>query len=56
MKLYTIKQVSEMFQVSEQSVRRWIKNGKLKAIKIGYIRISEEELNSFIKPKDESGK
>lgn len=56
MKLYTIKEISEMFRVSEQSVRRWIKQGKLKAVRIGNIRISEEELNSFIKPAVESEK
>lgn len=45
----TIKEVAEEFKVSVKTVRRWIKAGRLKAIKIdGTIRINEEEFNRLI--------
>lgn len=49
-KLYTIKQVAEMFSVHPNTVRRWIKQGKLKTIKleVGTERITESELKVFM--------
>lgn len=32
--LYTVKQVAQMFQVSDYTVREWIKTGLLQGIKI----------------------
>lgn len=34
-RLLTIKDVVEELQVTERTVRRWIADGKLKAVKIG---------------------
>lgn len=53
-KLYTIKQVAEMFSVHPNTVRRWIKQGKLKTIKleVGTERITESELRVFMGVED----
>jgi excisionase family DNA binding protein len=33
-KQFTINEVAEMIRISERTVRRWIKSGRLRAIKI----------------------
>jgi len=48
-KLLTIKEVADYLRVSERSVLRYIEAGRLKAIKVGYWRVSEKELQDFIK-------
>jgi len=48
-KLLTIKEVAKYLRVSERSVLRYIEAGRLKATKIGYWRISEKDLEGFIK-------
>jgi len=47
---YTIEEVSNIFKVSPESVRRWVRAKKLPAIKLGgkYIRIEAKSLNVFI--------
>ena len=43
---YTIKQIAEEFQVHERTVMRWIRDGKLQAMRFGKsVRITEEEMN-----------
>ena len=51
MKLLTIKQVAERLGVCRASVWRYIRKGKLKAIKYTArnFRISEKDLNQFLK-------
>lgn len=50
MGLLTVKDVASELNVTEQSVRRWIKQGKLQRIKLSKsIRIAPEELQRFIK-------
>lgn len=45
----TIKEVAELFQVNEMTIRRWIDSGKLKAFQADrIIRISNDELKRFI--------
>lgn len=47
-RLYTVSQIAIMIKVHPLSVRRYIKEGKLKAIKIGgNVRIPESSLNTF---------
>jgi excisionase family DNA binding protein len=47
--LYTIEQVAEILQVSIPTVRKLIKDRKLKAIRVGVqIRIRKEDLDSFL--------
>lgn len=44
----TVRDVAERLKVSQRTVRRWIDQGYLQAIKIGRtVRISEEELSSL---------
>lgn len=47
---YTTKEVAEMLKVHNESVRRWIRQGDLPAVKLGgkYIRISSNDLQEFI--------
>lgn len=47
---YTVEQVSELLQVHWQTVLNYIKNGKLKALRLGKgYRIQKEDLDEFIK-------
>lgn len=47
--VYTIEDVADILKVSVYTVRNYIKDGKIKAIKnMGSIRVSEGELNKFI--------
>lgn len=48
-KLLNVKEVAKLLRVSERTVFRYIHSGKLKAAKIGYWRITEEDVNTFIK-------
>ena len=50
---YTAKAVADRFGVSVTTVWDWIKNGKLKAVKINSrnIRISEQAIADFIEEK-----
>ena len=48
-KFYTVQEVADLLQVHWQSVLNYIKNGKLKALKLGKgYRISKESLDEFI--------
>lgn len=45
----TIQQLAEFFQVDQQTIRRAIKSGKLKAFKLGKDwRIYREEVKNYI--------
>jgi len=48
-RFYTIKEVAELFKVSDGGVRKWLKTGKLKGIKLGRIwRIKKSDLDEFV--------
>ncbi|OGG40577.1 hypothetical protein A2118_00880 [Candidatus Kaiserbacteria bacterium GWA2_50_9] len=47
-KIYRIAEAKKMLGVSERSIFRYIHDGKLRATKIGYWRISNADLNRFI--------
>ncbi len=48
-KFYTIKEVAELLKVSDGAVRKWLKSGKLKGIKLGRIwRIKKSDLDEFV--------
>lgn len=55
-KAYDVQEVAEMLHISAQTVRAYIKQGKLKAQKAGnkYV-ITEETLKAFIKGGVEYG-
>lgn len=48
-KVYTVAEVMEILQVTQRTVYAYIKNGNLKAVKLGkYWRIRHEDLKEFI--------
>ena len=54
--MLTIKELAEKLRVHERTVRRWIKQGKIRVIKVDRaIRISDEEYNRLIGGKNEKG-
>ena len=47
--MYTLQEVADMLNVSNRTVRNWIKSGKLPALKIvRQYRITKEDLAAFI--------
>ena len=52
MKTYSVKDIAELLKTNPETVRRWIRNGKLKAAqesRKGGNTVTEEELNQFLK-------
>lgn len=52
MRTYTVKEVAEILQVNPETVRRWIRANKLRAVKTsnkGGNKILESELKAFLK-------
>ena len=50
--LYEVKDVAKMLGVSERTVRRWIEDKKLKAMKLGRgWRIEHDDLMEFMKTR-----
>jgi excisionase family DNA binding protein len=46
---YTVEEVAQQFKVSDQTVRNWIKKGRLQAIQVAsVIRIPESAINDFL--------
>ncbi|OGG47015.1 hypothetical protein A2671_00535 [Candidatus Kaiserbacteria bacterium RIFCSPHIGHO2_01_FULL_49_13] len=48
-KFLTLREAAKYLRVSERSLYRYISNGRLKATKVGYWRISESDLEAFIR-------
>jgi excisionase family DNA binding protein len=47
--LYTVKEVRDILKVTQRTLYNYIKNGDLKAVKIGkYWRIRESDLQEFL--------
>lgn len=47
-KSFTLKKVTQILRVSERTVMRYFKSGKLKASKLGQWRIREKNLEEFL--------
>lgn len=48
-KIYTLKQVAELLQVSRQTIYNYIRDGKLQATQTGKeYRVTNEQLEAFI--------
>lgn len=48
---YTVEEVSTLLKVHPNTVRAWIRQGKLEAIKINTLtRIEQADLETFMKP------
>ena len=58
MKLYTVEEVAQILSVTPRTVQNYVKDKKLKSIKIAdyLVRITEEQLNDFIFNGKVSGK
>ncbi len=50
LRFYTTDEVAKLLQVDPESVRRYVRSGQLKAIRLGgkFIRIDKDDLNEFI--------
>lgn len=49
LRVYTIEQVAEKLSVTRRTVYSYVKEGKLKAVKIGkYWRVTEDNLKAFL--------
>lgn len=52
-KYYTTKSVAELFECHENTILKWIKDGKLPAFRIGRgWRIKQSDLDKFTKPQN----
>ncbi len=50
MKYLSSEQIAESLNVSAQSVRAWLRKGKLKGVKVGRLwRVRESDLEGFLK-------
>ena len=48
-KLYTTKEVAEMLKLNERTIKRYIKEGTLKAVRIGSaVRITEQAIKDMM--------
>jgi len=47
----TIRETAQKLDISEESVRDFIKAKKLRAVKIGQWRVNPEDLEAFIKSR-----
>ena len=47
-KLLTLKETAEILRVSERTIMRYFKSGKLKASKVGAWRIKESDLHNLL--------
>jgi excisionase family DNA binding protein len=53
--LFTPQEVAQKLKIDMSTVYRWIREGHLKAVKIGHFwRISESELNRLLKGDEQS--
>ena len=56
-KLYTLKAVAEAFGVSELTIGRWLREGKLIGTKIGKgWRVTESDLQRYIDENRQTGR
>lgn len=52
-KFYTIPETAEALKVTSQTIRTWIKQGKIKSQRIGRpILITEKNLREFLQPSE----
>lgn len=50
--LRTVREAATYARVAQQTIRRWLKTGKLKSYRVGHlIRIHQKDLDDFIGPQ-----
>ena len=53
MKVYTIEALVEVLQVTRRTIYNYLKDGRLKAVKMGkYWRVTEKQLEEFLSPSN----
>ena len=53
MKVYTIEELVEVLQVTRRTIYNYLKDGRLKAVKMGkYWRVTEKQLEEFLTPSN----
>ena len=53
LRLYDLEELSEKLQINIRSLRRWIREGKIKAKKVGVkYYITEQSLNEYFEKAD----
>ena len=51
-KLFTVEEIAQLLKLNPETIRRYIKKGILKAVKLErQYRIKEEDLSNFLKGK-----
>jgi len=49
MKVYTLEELVELLKVTKRTLYNYIKEGKLKAVKMGkYWRVTQKQLDAFL--------
>ena len=51
MRFLTVRELTTALQVSDSTVRRWVRDGQLRAYKVGkrgQLRFSEDDISSFL--------
>ena len=50
MKIYNLDEVCELLKMNKQTIRKYIRNGKLKASKVGtHYMVQDEAIKEFLK-------
>lgn len=47
-KIYTLKQVAKILELSERTIFRYLKTGKISGSKIGHWRFTEQDVKEFL--------
>ena len=56
MKVYTLEELVEVLHVTRRTLYNYIREGKLKAVKMGkYWRVTEKQLEEFLSPSNQKG-
>ena len=56
-KFYTLKEVSDTIKIPENTIRIWLRSGRIEGVKIGrHWRITETALEKFLKEHTGGGK
>ena len=54
--LYTVEEIAKLLSVHPETIRKWIKSGEMRAIKLGGpagYRISQSALDQFLRERED---
>lgn len=53
MKIYNLDEVCDLLKMNKQTIRKYIRNGKLKASKVGtHYMVTDEAIKEFLKANE----